>query len=639
MTEPALPSAQGRGAWKRFLDDKAALVALAFLGTLALIAAFAPYIVPYEPNAVDFANRFARPSSLHWLGSDDLGRDLLSRLCVGARVSLRTSFQVVLSALAAAIPIGLIAGYFGGRTDSLLMRLMDAVLSFPPLILALAVAGMLGPGLVNLMIAISILFVPGFARLIRAQTLAVRQETFIEASIAAGSRNREILLRRVLPNVASPLIVQASLGLGAALLAEAGLSFLGLGLEPPAASWGSMLRRAHQFIFTEPWALFVPGLAIAATVLAFNAAGDGLRDALGVTAVTQRRRRGHLGLTPALQPGPAQQRAADGPLLSVEGLTLELDTQAGPVTVVEELGFELDRGEILALVGESGAGKSMTALSLMRLVPAGLGRITSGSVIFNGRDLLALPFPEVRRIRGSEIGMLFQDPMTSLNPAFTIGDQISEAVRLHEQIGRARARRRALEMLDRVGIPDPQQRMDQYPHQFSGGMRQRAMLAMALACRPKLLIADEPTTALDVTIQAQILDLLRSLQREFGLAVLFVTHDLGVVADLCDRVVVMYAGQVVEEAALDPLFSHPQHPYTEGLLAAMPRMAARDATLYTIPGQALAPGAAVSGCRFQPRCRYAVDACRTSNVSLETVTGGGRARCIRHAELTLGSPG
>jgi peptide/nickel transport system permease protein len=449
----------------------------------------------------------------------------------------------------------------------------------------------------------------------------------------------------VLPNVASPLIVQASLALGVALLAEAGLSFLGLGLQPPEASWGSMLQRAHQFIFTDPWQMIVPGLAIASTVLAFNTAGDGLRDALGISSAAQRRASGVLGLTPTLSSATPRAPAstpteASEALLAVNGLTIELTTSGAPVKVVEDLDLTIARGEILGLVGESGAGKTMTALGIMRLIPSGFGHVSQGSVQFEGRDLLALPFSEMRRVRGSEISMIFQDPMSSLNPVYAIGDQIAEAVRLHEGASRVVARRRALEMLDRVGIPEARQRMNQYPHQFSGGMRQRAMLAMALACRPKLLIADEPTTALDVTIQAQILDLLRSLRSEFGLAVLFVTHDLGVVADICDRVVVLYAGQLVEEAPLDRFFDRPRHPYSEGLLAAMPRMSARDEALYTIPGQVPVAGTAPPGCRFLPRCRHARDACHVAVdpdvVSLGSSEGGGRVRCVLHGDLELG---
>ncbi len=630
----AAPQRRRRSAWARFRGDRPALVALGFLSFLSLVALFAPWLAPYDPNALDLGNRFVRPSAGHWLGTDDLGRDLFSRLCFGSRVSLRASFQVVGTALLAALPIGLVAGYFRGWIDDLLMRLMDAVLSFPPLILALAVAGILGPGLTNLMIAISILFVPSFARLIRAQTLAVREETFVEASIAAGTRTGRIIVRRILPNVASPLIVQTSLALGGALLAEAGLSFLGMGLQPPAPSWGSMLRRTFEFIFTESWAMFVPGLAIASTVLAFNTVGDGLRDALGIATEARRRTRGALGLTPVLRSSESPAAAASEELLSVRDLSVEVHTDAGPLRVVEDLNLSLRRGEILGLVGESGAGKTMTGLALMRLIPGAFGRIAKGSVVFRGRDLLLLSQPEMRDIRGKEISMIFQDPMSSLNPSFTVGNQISEAVALHEGGSGAFARRRAVEMLERVGIPDPAVRMNQYPHEFSGGMRQRAMLAMALACRPTLLIADEPTTALDVTIQAQILELLRSLQSELGLAILFITHDLGVVADLCDRVAVMYAGQVVEEAGVDELFAQPRHPYTEGLLAAMPRMAATDAPLGAIPGQVPAPSELPKGCRFHPRCRYALAACELEQVQLDEA-GNGRSRCLRATDLHL----
>jgi oligopeptide/dipeptide ABC transporter ATP-binding protein len=284
---------------------------------------------------------------------------------------------------------------------------------------------------------------------------------------------------------------------------------------------------------------------------------------------------------------------------------------------------------VLGLVGESGCGKTVTSLSILRLVPSPPGRVTAGAIRFAGRDLLGLAFRELRHVRGGEIAMVFQDPMASLNPAFTVGNQLIEAQRLHRAVSRVAARARAEELLARVGIPDPGRRLDEHPHQFSGGMRQRVMIAMALANEPRLLIADEPTTALDVTTQAEVLDLLRSLQRELGMAVLFVTHDLGVVADFCDRLAVMYAGQIVETGRVDDVFAAPRHPYTEGLLASVPEPGV-DRRLVAIPGTVPNPGAFPIGCRFHPRCRYAEDRCATDPVAL---TAG--ARCVRCHELVL----
>ncbi|HEY2430792.1 MAG TPA: ABC transporter ATP-binding protein [Acidimicrobiales bacterium] len=336
----------------------------------------------------------------------------------------------------------------------------------------------------------------------------------------------------------------------------------------------------------------------------------------------------------------AQQESTDGALagaglLSVAGLHVEFASARGWVPVVEDVSFAIGRGETLGLVGESGCGKTVSSLAVMRLVSTNNGRISAGTISFAGRDLLALAPDAMRQIRGNDVSMIFQEPMTSLNPAFTVGAQIAGAVRTHRHASRAEARARAVEMLDRVGIPGAARRVDDYPHAFSGGMRQRAMIATALACDPQLLIADEPTTALDVTVQAQILDLLRSLQQDTGMAILFVTHDLGVVADICDRVAVMYAGQIVEESPVDRLFSRPRHPYTAGLLDSMPQSAAPGARLTVIPGHVPRPGTFAAGCRFRLRCSHAVAACGAAAVPLTPVDGDTETRCLRHQELDL----
>src|SRR5579871_2593012 len=322
-------------------------------------------------------------------------------------------------------------------------------------------------------------------------------------------------------------------------------------------------------------------------------------------------------------------------LLAVDGLTVRFATANGWLPVVEDVSFSLNRGETLGLVGESGSGKTVSALAVMGLLPGRSSSVNANSLRFDGRDLTGLSSEEMRLIRGDEISMIFQEPMTSLNPAFTIGAQIAETVRAHRKVSRAEALARAVEMLDVVGIPDPHRRVKDHPHAFSGGMRQRAMIAMALANNPKLLIADEPTTALDVTIQAQVLDLIRSLQQAMGMAVLFVTHDLGVVADICDRVVVMYAGQVVEEANAPALFSRPRHPYADALLASMPQLGGSGDHLHVIPGRVPTPGRMPEGCRFHPRCEYAQDACQASDVSLVMTPDDGRVRCLRADELQL----
>jgi len=327
------------------------------------------------------------------------------------------------------------------------------------------------------------------------------------------------------------------------------------------------------------------------------------------------------------------------PVLSIRNLKTYFSTDDGDALAVDDVSFDVPAGKTVALVGESGCGKSVTALSIMRLVPSPPGRIAAGEVILNGQDLLKLSEAEMRELRGSAISMIFQEPMTSLNPVFRIGNQIAAAIRLHQKVSSREARDRTIQLLDKVGIPSPEERIDDYPHQMSGGMRQRAMIAMALACNPLLLIADEPTTALDVTIQAQILDLLRSLQAEHGMAILLITHDLGIVAETADRVAMMYAGKIVEEASVRDLFAHPQHPYTIGLFESLPKITESRERLQTIPGQVPVATRFPKGCRFHPRCPHCMAVCRDHEPRLEPIMPDHTAACWLHDERVMREQG
>ncbi|PVH29847.1 ABC transporter ATP-binding protein [Pararhodobacter oceanensis] len=326
-------------------------------------------------------------------------------------------------------------------------------------------------------------------------------------------------------------------------------------------------------------------------------------------------------------------------VLEVDNLQTHFSTDEGVVRAVDGVSFQLEAGKTLALVGESGSGKSVTSLSIMRLLQKGVGRVAGGRILFEGRDLAALTEPEMRRVRGKDIAMVFQEPMTSLTPVYTVGDQIAEAIMAHEPISKRAARARAVELLETVGIPEPATRARAYPHQLSGGMRQRVMIAIALACNPKVLIADEPTTGLDVTIQAQILDLMRRLQKETGMAILFITHDLGVVAEMADRVLVMYAGRTVEEAAVEPLFGEPRMPYTQGLMASIPRLGSAPEgvshpRLQAIRGNIPSPRNLPQGCAFHPRCEHASPDFCTHNVpALEDSGMGHMVRCARWRDV------
>jgi peptide/nickel transport system permease protein len=436
------------------------------------------------------------------------------------------------------------------------------------------------------------------------------------------------------------------------VLAESGLAFLGLGPPPPAADWGSMLQEAYNTaLFSHPWSLVPAGLTIALTVLAFNTIGDSLRDTISGATPRTRRKRGakrikrQRGLTSVARPAqPAvaervSQANGSSPLLEVRDLVVEFQTDSGPIRVVDSVSFDVRAGKIVGLVGESGSGKTVSSMAILRLLPSPPALIVGGSIRFDGRDLLDLDFAEMRRIRGCEIAMVFQDPLASLDPAFTVGYQMTEAIRLHEKVTRAAARDRAARLLESVHIPDPRQRLSSYPHQLSGGMRQRVMIAMALSCHPRLLIADEPTTALDVTVQAQIVELLKELRETEDLAVLFVTHDLALISELSDEIAVMYSGEVVEQAATADLFAHPRHPYTAALLAASPGIRAPGEREVLIAGQVPQGGQFPSGCRFHPRCSYAEDACRGEAIVMANAGPDRLSRCRRVDELALSGVG
>jgi peptide/nickel transport system permease protein len=630
---------------RQFCRRPGVLIALAWLVLVIVCATFAPLVAPHLPNAQDLMNSNAGMSSHHWLGTDDLGRDVLSRLIYGARISMAVPFETVGIALVVALVIGLTAGYRGGWVDYVLMRGADAGLAFPPLVLALAVVAVLGSATTDVALALALVFAPGFARFIRGQTLAVKEESFIEASVSIGSPTVRIVVARVLPNVLTGLIVQIAVALGAALLAESSLDFLGLGPPPPAAGWGSMLREAYDnSLFTHPWALVPAGLAIALTVLAFNTIGDGLRDTVsGTVAVRKRkykvrRQRGLTVVARSFKPDSMSLvagAATSSPLLSVRDLCVEFHTDAGPIRVTDDVSFDVHAGRIVGLVGESGCGKTVTSMSILRLLPSPPAQIVRGAIEFCGQDLLDANFETMRRIRGADISMVFQDPLASLDPAFTIGYQLSEAIRLHEKVGRSALKARVIDLLTSVHIPDAAERLSAYPHQLSGGMRQRVMIAMALSCHPRLLIADEPTTALDVTVQAQIVELLHELRQREGLAVLFVTHDLALVSELCDEVAVMYAGQVVEQGPTADLFSRPSHPYTAALLGATPGWHRSDDQPILTAGQVPQAGQFPKGCRFHPRCQFAEQPCHGQAVPIELIDDLRQCRCLRREQLSL----
>ena len=630
---------RGRAALAALWRDKAAFGGACFLVLLVLVAVFAPLIAPHSPTTVDLFNRLQPPAwsaegtAQHLLGTDSLGRDVLSRLIYGARVSLLIGVSVVVLAGTVGTLLGLIAGYKGGRWDIVIMRLADAQLAFPGLLLVLMVLTFLGSSIPVIVGVVSVYGWMIYARLIRSLVLQLRETPAIQSAQLLGASTPRILFKHLLPMLYSALLTQAILELARIVLVEASLSYLGLGIQPPNASWGLMVAENQGDLQDAWWTVTFPGLALALTVLAMNLLANWLR----VQTDPQQRqrqfalgtikRRGRDGFRTGTDPEPAPEATAAPPLIRVEGLDVCFHSLDGDVPAVRDASLAVRPGETLGIVGESGSGKSTTALALMDLIPPP-GQIEGVRLTWEGRPL---DRRELHRLRGSDIAMIFQDPMTSLNPLVTVGRQVGEVLVKHKGMSKRAARERTMELFELVGIPSPRERLDQFPYELSGGLRQRVMIATTLAAEPKLMIADEPTTALDATIQAQILELVRDLQQRLHVALLLITHDLGVVARVCDHVVVMYGGHVVEEAPVDDLFERPRHRYTEALLSAVPRLDHARGQLTTIPGHPPGRLEAIEGCAFAPRCAFATDECATFPPTT-TVGPGRRFACWHPAE-------
>ena len=491
----------------------------------------------------------------------------------------------VASAVIAAVigaAIGIVAGYAGGRTDNLLMRFIDLLMGFPYILLALAIVAALGPGLMNALIAVAAVNIPFFARNIRGVTVGIAHKEFVDAARLSGQGHLRIILTEILPNVVPVIVVAASTTVGWMILETAGLSFLGLGSQPPDPDLGSMLGLAKDSLITDPHVSYPPGLMILIIVMSINLLGDGIRDALD-----PRLRSGALSRPAAatVVDRQGQVPAATGAgILELVGLRTEFRVRRRVYKAVGGVSLAVRPGECLGIIGESGSGKSVTALSVMGLVASPPGVITGGAAYVEGQDAVGMPYRKLRALRGERVAYIFQDPQATLHPLFTVGDQLVEAIRVHHRVSGREARGRALDLLKQVRIPNAESRIESYPHEMSGGMRQRVGIAMALANDPEIIIADEPTTALDVTVQAQILSLLSDLRRDRGLAIVFITHDFGVVAQLCDRVAVMYAGRIVEEGPTAEILQGPAHPYTARLIACVPELGAGRRQLAAIPG-------------------------------------------------------
>jgi peptide/nickel transport system permease protein len=582
------PASQDKPA--RFLHRLArkplAVAAAAWLVAVLAVAVLAPWLAPADPLAQDLLAIKQTPSPVHLLGTDAFGRDVLSRLVYGAWPTILGITEAVLIACTLGFVLGLTAGYFGRWLDKAITQLVDLLLALPGLVILLSILAVFNRDMTVAMVTLGIMGSAGIARVARSATLNVRNELYIDAARISGLGDAAIIVRHVVPRIVGPLIIQLSLFAAAAVLTQTGISFLGLGVQPPAPTWGGMVFEASQTITDDPWLLAPSGGAIAFTVLAFGLLGDSARDAAaeGWTRGTGRRHRPATSSLPASGPTPGRTvpaPAAPTAVLSVRGLTIVADGVTGERVLVDGMDIDLEQGQTLGIVGESGSGKTLTSLAIMGLLPPGT-RATAGAMVLEGVNY-DLTRPEtLRPLRGGTLGMIFQEPMAALDPCFTIEHHLVEVLRHHGKPTRAQAKARAVELLELVRIPDPKDVAGRYPHQISGGMAQRVGIARALAANPRVLLADEPTTALDVTVQAEILDLMQDLSEAESMAVILVTHDWGVVADSCDRALVLYHGETLESATVEQIFNAPQHPYTKALLRANPHNAVVGQPLPTI---------------------------------------------------------
>jgi peptide/nickel transport system permease protein len=607
--------------------NRLALGGLIVMGLVIVLALITPLLPLADPDVTNTADRFKKPfTEGTLLGTDHLGRDLLSRLLWGTRLSLAVGFAAAIIAATLGAAIGIIAGFYGGRTDNIIMRGVDMLMAFPYILLALAIVAALGPGLMNALIAVAAVNIPFFARNIRGITVGIAHKEFVDAARLSGMTDARIILTEVLPNVIPVIVIAMSTTIGWMILETAGLSFLGLGSQPPQADLGSMLGEARSALITNPHTSIVPGAMILIIVMAINLLGDGVRDALDPRLKSGALSR-PMPTTMVKRTGPVPEAKPDT-LLALRGLKTQFHVKDRVYKAVGGVDLQVNQGECLGVIGESGSGKSVTALSIMGLVASPPGVITGGAVHYKGEDLIGAPYEKLRSLRGDRIAYIFQDPLATLHPLYTVGDQLIEAVRAHHPFDKTEARTHAIELLKSVRIPNAEQRVDSYPHEMSGGMRQRVGIAMALANDPEVIIADEPTTALDVTVQAQILSLLDDLRRERGLAIIFITHDFGVVAQLCDRVAVMYAGRIVEEGPTKTILNAPAHPYTSRLMACVPELGHGRRALAAIPGLPPVVDKLPEGCAFAERCHKASDTCRRGNIELARHGADNLVRCI-----------
>lgn len=565
-------AARVRGHWaRRLLRNPVAVACLVFIVAVILFGLAGPWLAPHPAGESELAAVNAPPFSAgHPLGGDGSGRDILSRLMLGTRRTLFACVVILAVGVLAGVPAGLVAGYRRGAADAVMSWVSDVIMTMPGIVLLIALYSLTGPDLVAAMAMFGVLVAPSYFRLVRGVVFVVRNELYVDAAKVVGLSDARIIGRHVLWAVRAPVVIQSAFVLGAGIAIQAVVDFLGLG-DPSKASWGAMLQESFANIYSNGWSVVWPATLISLVILALVLLGNALRDVLqagGARNPLSQRQRERLAGVLAQKAGTGQEspEAAGDALLSVRGLRIAYPSGEDCATeVVRGVDVDVRKGEIRGLVGESGSGKTQTAFCILGILSAE-ALVVGGSVVFDGDDLLKDRAAQARA-RGRRIAYVPQEPMSNLDPCFTVGAQLVAGLRAVKRISRRDARREILALLARVGIKEPERVVGLYPHQISGGMAQRVLICGAVAADPDLIIADEPTTALDVTIQAEVLDLLRELRDERGLGMILVTHNFGVVADLCDTVSVMKDGRIVESGEVQAIFREPRHHYTRDLLS------------------------------------------------------------------------
>ncbi len=576
--ETQIPSGHARPIVRRSLAGRLVRNPLAVISSLYLLlvlvaAIAAPFISQFDPNSTDLAVTLLPPDSTYLLGTDSAGRDIFTRILWGSQTTLLSAVIVVVTSILVGVPSGLLAGYYGGKFDGISSWISNMLQSLPAIIILLAVASAFGTSIFIAMAVFGVLIAPGFFRLTRTAVMGVRNELYVDAARVSGLSDFRIMVRHILTVVRAPIIIQSAIISGIAISIQSGLEFLGLG-DASMISWGVMLNEGFLNIWMAPNLVLWPSLVISLTIGSFALLGNSLRDALEDTQkVTAKKTKFKPvnGTETVVNPKIID---SEGKLLSVTGLSVGYPQGDGSVNrVVEGVSLSVSKGEVLGIVGESGSGKTQTAFSILGLLPEN-AQIPSGHIVFDGVELVSASGGKISQkrmteLRGKRIAYIPQEPMSNLDPNFRVGYQLVRPMVKILGISKKEAKERVLKLLDMVGIVNPERVFKAYPHEVSGGMAQRILIAGAISCEPDLLIADEPTTALDVTVQAEVLDLLRDLQKRLGMGMVLVTHNFGVVADLADKIVVMQYGKIVESGDVRTILRSPQHPYTQVLLSSM----------------------------------------------------------------------